>query len=149
MLHLFTLESGSEGHLSWYAATCMARHSYRLPHVARRTASTWQGAACQCRRRALGLPRGVVAAGDDMKDTSSSVADDVVLLLGSSVVDNVLGVLSFFSHSLMFIVVTSNVLLFFRSYFEWPPCLLLSQSHSGRLPISWLVFLLSIESLSR
>ena len=30
-------------------------------------------------------------------------------------------------------------------HFEWPPCLLLSQSHSGRLPISWLVFLLSIE----
>ena len=84
-----------------------------------------------------------------MKGTSSSVADDVVLLLGSSVVDNVLGVLSFFSHSLMFIVVTSNVLLFFRSYFEWPPCLHLSHSHSGRLPISWLVFLLSIESLSR
>ena len=70
----------------------------RMPLVARRTTSTWQGAGCQCRRRALGLPRGVVAAGDDVKGTgsSSSVAGDVVLLLGSSVVDNVLGVLSFF-----------------------------------------------------
>ena len=31
-------------------------------------------------------------------------------------------------------------------YFEWSPFPLLSQSHPGRLPISWLVFLLSIES---
>ena len=57
----------------------------RMPPVARRT-STWQGSGCQCRRRALGLPRGV--------------AGDVVLLLvfgsSSSVVDKVLGV-EFFS----------------------------------------------------
>ena len=60
--------------------------------------STWQGAGCQCRRRALGLPRGVVPVGDDVKGTGSlsSVAGDVVLLLRSSVVDNVLGVVSFF-----------------------------------------------------
>ena len=63
-----------------------------MPPAARRATSTWQGAGCQCRRRALGLPRGVVAAGDDVKGTGSSsgVAGDVVLLLGSSVVDNVL-----------------------------------------------------------
>ena len=58
----------------------------RLPLVARRTTSTWQGAGCQCRRRALGLPRGI--------------AGDIVLLLVfgscSSVVDKVLGVVSFF-----------------------------------------------------
>ena len=92
--------------------------------MARRTTSLWQGAGCQCRRRVLGLPR-VVAAGDDVKGpgSSSGVAGDVVLLLGSSVVDKVLGVVQ---------VVTL--------------CLLLSQSHSGRLPISWLVFLLSTES---
>ena len=69
-----------------------------MPNVARRTTSTWQDAEYRCRRRALGLPRGVVAAGDGVKGTgsSSSVAGDVVLLLGSSVVDKVLGVVSFF-----------------------------------------------------
>ena len=54
--------------------------------VAHRTTTTWQVAGCHCRRRALGLRRGV--------------AGDVVLLLvvgsGSSVVDEVFGVLSFF-----------------------------------------------------
>ena len=32
--------------------------------------------------------------------------------------------------------------------FEWPPFLHLSRSHSSRLPILWLVFLLSFEFLS-
>ena len=65
---------------------------------------TCQGAGCQYRPRALGLRRGV--------------AGDVVLLLvvvsGSSIVDNVFGVLSFFSQSQMFSAVISHVLLFFR-----------------------------------
>ena len=90
----------------------------RMPNVARRTTSTWQGPGCQCRRRALGLPRGVVAASDDVKGTGSSsgVAGDVVLLLGSSVVDKVLGVVSFF----LFPFVDVH-----RSY---KPCIMFSKS---------------------
>ena len=84
-----------------------------------------------------------------MKGTGSSsgVAGDVVLLLGSSVVDKVLGVVFFFLFpfvdvhrtdkpcTIVLQVVTSSGLRFF--FF---------QSHPGRLPISWLVPLLSIES---
>ena len=87
---------------------------------------TWLGAGCQYRRRALGLRRGVAAVGDELESTGSSswccscrcgdvFAGDVVLLLevgpGSSIVDNVFGVLSFF----LFPFGSSD------HYFEWPP----------------------------
>ena len=61
-------------------------HATRMPLEARGTTSTCQSAECHCRRRGVGLRRGV--------------AGDVVLLLifgsDSSVVDNVFGVLPFF-----------------------------------------------------
>ena len=135
------------GNLHTASFVCHPYHVARLPLVARRTTSTWQGAGCQCRRGAPGLPRGVVAAGDDVKGTgsSSSVAGDVVLLLGSSVVDNVLCVVSFFLFPYVDVHRSDKP----SRYFEWSPFFLLSQSHPGRLPISWLVFLLSIESSSR
>ena len=81
------------------------------------------------------------------------VAGDVVLLLvfGScSSVDKVLGVVSFFLFPFVDVHRSYKPSIFSPSrYFEWPPFFLLSQSHSGRLPISWLVFLLSIESFCR
>ena len=42
--------------------------SFHVPLVVRRTTSTWQGAGGLCRRRALGLRRCAVAAGDEMKE---------------------------------------------------------------------------------
>ena len=88
----------------------------------------------------------VVDAGDRVGGMSSWCYEE----WGSSVVDNVLRLfvfLSFPSNSYFFAAV-SHVLLFFQIINLY--CLEflhLSQTHSGHLPISWLVFLLFFENL--
>ena len=115
-----------------------------MPPAARRTTSTWQDAEYQFRRRALGLPRGV--------------AGDVVLLLGSSVVDNLLGVVPFFLFPLVDVhrsdkpsifvpqIVTSSGLRFFPFHkviqvvfpsLGWSSCspLSLRRDDESRIPL--------------
>ena len=69
--------------------------------------------------------------------------------MGSSFVNTLLGVLFFFLVPFVNISRGSepSIVVFSDRCFEWFLFLLLSQTHSGRLPISWSVFRLSFEFL--